>query len=80
MVFQRAFGPPKGSGDGGSLCHHCAPHPGAFGGTERLSFVQEANMDFIIVAPGSRDLWPVVKMADGTYRMGPRAEIVGRWR
>jgi hypothetical protein len=24
--------------------------------------------------------WPVVRLADGTLRKGPAAEVVGRWR
>lgn len=26
------------------------------------------------------DFWPTIRMNDGTYRKGPQAEIVGRWR
>ena len=29
---------------------------------------------------GDSDFWPVIKMADGTYLKGPRAELVGRWQ
>jgi 5-methylcytosine-specific restriction endonuclease McrA len=29
---------------------------------------------------GDSDFWPVIKMGDGTYLKGPRAELVGRWQ
>ena len=32
----------------------------------------------ILVGKLSSDLWPAVLMSDGTYRMGPFAEVVGR--
>ena len=25
------------------------------------------------------DFWPLIRMSDGTFRKGPKAEIVGRW-
>jgi len=27
----------------------------------------------------SSDFWPVIKMSNGTFLKGPKAEIVGRW-
>ncbi len=38
---------------------------------EKLSTVGLPQMQAI-------DLWPVIRMDDGTFRKGPRAEIVGR--
>ena len=44
-------------------------------------FFGEPSMDFLLVdSPPRSDWWPVVKMADGTLRKGPYAEIIGRWK
>ena len=59
------------------------PHPSDLttDSTQGRSLFGGSSMDFVILDSIPRsDWWPVVKMADGTLRKGPYAEIVGRWK
>ena len=51
------------------------------GAHDRADSFSGGSMDFLLIDSIPRsDWWPVVKMADGTLRKGPYAEIVGRWK